>query len=322
MSESIGDIVARVAAELEGRNRDQASRVCGEIIRLSQQQERWSKKLADRRLNNRRPASLTINGSSVGDDFLDLAVNVHGVRCASMRVDGNGLRHLKWHATRTYGWSTVGPTDWGRREVGRELASRAKDVAKNPRNKELWVQLKLVDQLVGGLRTDHPALRGFRPALYCDRFPIQFSLPVAPRRHSAVSGDPEKALRDGHLDLLVRRTNRKTLSIFELKRPTASRSEVEGALSQAVEYGAALGHLMESREVRAAMWSLAGSRQTSTRPRFEAVAVVSEGNEALLRGAAASLGRHPDFDLSGLLYARPMSIGGDLNLRPIDLFPQ
>jgi hypothetical protein len=158
----------------------------------------------------------------------------------------------------------------------------------------MTVQLMLID-LLRRERRETSELKGHRSVLYCGRFPIQLALPVTPRGKS-------ESTSDGHLDLLVRREDRKVLSVFEIKRPGAS--DAVESLAQAVEYAAALWHLTRDPEVRRAVWSLAGSGQTE-QPRFEAVAVVEQGHEVEheLQGAAHMLGALADISLRALLYS-------------------
>lgn len=293
-TETAAEILDRVGRDLAGPRREDAVRFGRRVQELDAHQARWATALKGSRLDNRREqnAVITVNQSSVGDKRLKLAVSVHGVQCAERCLDEDGGDTLKWKAPKTYGWTAEGPGDWGDRDTGRELARRAGDVLKSPRNKEMMVQLMLIDLLRSEPR-ETSALKGHRPVLYCGRFPIQLALPVTPRGSS-------ESTSDGHLDLLVRRKARKVLSVFEIKRPGAG--DAVESLAQAVEYAAALWHLTRDPEVRRAVWSLAGSGQTE-QPRFEAVAVVEEGHEHELQAAATRLGALADISLRALLYS-------------------
>lgn len=306
-TETAAEILDRVGRDLAGPRRDDAVRFGRRVQDLDAHQARWASALNGRRLDNRRAqnALLTVNQSSVREKRLKLAVTVHGVQCAERWIDEDGGDTLKWKAPKTYGWTAEGPGNWGERDTGRELERRAEDVLKSPRNKEMMVQLMLIDLLRNEPR-ETSALKGHRPVLYCGRFPIQLALPVTPRGSS-------DSTCDGHLDLLVRREDRRVLSVFEIKRPGAG--DAVESLAQAVEYAAALWHLTRDSEVRRAVWSLVGSGQTE-QPRFEAVAVVEEGDEHELQAAAKRLGALADISLRALLYSVTLEA---MHLRWLDL---
>jgi hypothetical protein len=100
---------------------------------------------------------------------------------------------------------------------------------------------------------------------------------------------------------LVRREDRKVMSIFKIKR--SGTDDAVESLAQAVEYAAALWPLTREPEVRRALWSLVGSGQQTEQPRFEAVAVVEDGPELEreLQAGARKLGAFADISLRALL---------------------